>query len=138
MNNTKEQNLLYKEIIADWMFLEKYLIKDCETFFVPKIREFSDAMQEHLIKYVAKQYGESIVNGENPLSTCSPQEAIMLCSMNIQKYKARKGNNQRPYNDGRDCLKRAHYASLRAKYRTRVTIDDIEEAMHAIDDWYKI
>ena len=95
------------------------------------LTEFSPAVQNHIDNYVEKQYG-----GERDvLSQQLPQIAIYSCDVSIEKYKARFKHNQRPYNDGRDCIKRAHYAQLRAQYRGEMLPIDVSDAIDAFRDW---
>jgi hypothetical protein len=90
-------------------------------------------MEIHIEGYVWLQYGEQIAAGTDVISRS--KDAVQYCSDSIDKYRNRFGKNQRAYNDGRDCLKRAHYAQLRATARGEITTDDIREAWDAFMDW---
>jgi len=91
--------------------------------------EFSLAVADHINNYVMPQYGEYIEAGTDMLSV-SP-DPVSYCTSMIERYKQRFGKNQRPYNDGRDCLKRAHYAQLRGTARGGFLPDDYYEAWEA-------
>lgn len=100
------------------------------------LSEFSPAVEKHIEEYVWKQYGEQIAKGTDALSTS--ENPVSYCSDNIKKYRNRKGKNQRAYNDGRDCLKRAHYAQLRGTVRGEISLDDIREIYEAFIDWKEL
>lgn len=95
--------------------------------------DFSPAVINHIENYVLPQYEEN-----DTLASIEPDAAIISCTTAIKKYIARKGKNQRPSNDGRDCVKRAHYAQLRSLYRGCILDCDIEDALHAFNDWRTI
>jgi hypothetical protein len=96
---------------------------------------FSPVVRDHIMNYVLKQYGEQIDNGTDPLS--ESKDPVDYCTACIKKYRNRFVRNQREYNDGRDCVKRAHYVQLRALSRGEITDDDIVELLCAIEDWRK-
>lgn len=94
---------------------------------------FNPAVQLHIMDYVILQYGHNDV-----LAKLEPASAIISCTTAIAKYKTRQGRNQRPSNDGRDCVKRAHYAQLRALYRGCELDCDFDDAIEAFNDWLAI
>jgi len=98
--------------------------------------EFSLAVADHINNYVMPQYGEYIEAGTDMLSTSD--HPVRYCTSMIERYKQRFGRNQRPYNDGRDCLKRAHYAQLRGTARGEFLPDDYYEAWHAYLAWHTV
>lgn len=94
---------------------------------------FALAVIDHIEGYVLPQYGEHIDNSTDLVSTLS--DPVSYCTSAIERYKQRLGRNQRPHNDGRDCLKRAHYAQLRGTARGEFSPDDFYEAWYAYMDW---
>jgi len=95
--------------------------------------EFAPAVGWHIRDYVLPQYGKQIDAGQDMVSQAS--DSVSYCTDAIKRYRMRFGRNQRPYNDGRDCLKRAHYTQLRAKARGYITPDDVMELQDAFYAW---
>lgn len=69
---------------------------------VKRWREFSDAVEEHLLNYVIPQYGDE---DEEPAKEYDFED----CIKQAQRYLARAKTNQRPEGLERDMRKAAHW-----------------------------
>lgn len=118
--------------VAGYLAGMQYTNDDVYGFYT----EFAMAVTDHINNYVLPQYGEHIENGTDLVSTSS--DPVSYCTSMIERYKQRFGRNQRPYNDGRDCLKRAHYAQLRGTARGEFSPDDFYEAWFAYMAWLDV
>lgn len=112
--------------------IESMLSLDTEKIKLLSI-EFVPAVANHIRDYVLPQYGEQIALGQDMVSQAS--DPVAYCTDAIKRYRMRFGRNQRPYNDGRDCLKRAHYTQLRADARGQISSDDVKELQDAFYSW---
>lgn len=130
MNSNKDWIDFAENCVLIWQ-QNKYpltLIEECRV-------DFFNSVKNHILEYVIPQYGEN-----DTLSNMTSEDAINACVYSIKKYKARFQKNQRPYNDGRDCVKRAHYAQLLCKYKESgcFTEEDTREVWLSFLDYKKI
>lgn len=98
--------------------------------------EFSPIVIAHIAHYVLPTYGTQIDAGNDAVSLA--EDKIGYCTSCIKKYRDRKDSPTRINEKGVDCLKRAHYAQIRATMRGNITLDDVRDAWEAFIDWKEI